>query len=149
MAQKQLNLFQIPSRFPAQFGAGPPQIVRRQRRMPDGGARAPDERVDYVFADGLVRGPESVALAQRPEQRPSGDLPGFEPAVENPFHPERDRHGADPPSLPLQVELHPALVAQLQVPDLQADELVAAQPAGNEQSKNSPVPNSNPGVALH
>ena len=65
-----------------------------------------------------------------------------EPAVEELFDPERDGHGAPASSLPLEVEQHPAVVAQLQMPHLEADQLVAAQPAGDQQRQHGPVANA-------
>ena len=46
VAEQQLDLLQIPARLPAQFRTRSPQIVRRQRRVPDGRPALPNERID-------------------------------------------------------------------------------------------------------
>ena len=46
VTEQQLDLLQIPARLPAQFRTRSPQIVRRQRRVPDGRPALPNERID-------------------------------------------------------------------------------------------------------
>src|SRR5664279_5080589 len=59
--------------------------------------------------------------------------------IEELFDPERDWHGADASSLPFEIEQHPALLPQLQMPHLQADQFVAPQPARHQQSEQGAI----------
>ena len=70
--------------------------------MADGRAGLTHERVHQILAHRFC-GAEFPAFAQRAEQRAMRNLTLGEPTIEELFDPERDGHGANPSSLPLDV----------------------------------------------
>ncbi len=96
--------------------------------MADRRARLADQCVNRVFTQRLRRA-QFATFAHDAEQRPFGNRTGREPGVKKTFHPMRHGHGPAPSSLPQKIQQHPALVTELQVTHLQADELVATQRA--------------------
>ena len=104
---------------------------------PDLFRAALDDRPDRPVAQGQLA--QLSGLRDRPKQRPIGDAGGLSPAVDALLDPERHGNGTDAPSLPHQVDDRRPALALDDLLELQLGELLAAQPAADQERQQGVV----------
>ena len=145
MAERELDLFDGGVALVGQLGEGAPQIVGGDLyvqlfSIPD------HDGEDRLRRHSPPR--HAAALVDWPQQPPGGDAGGGGPAVDRGLGPGGHRHGADPLSLPRQVEQDPARVPLLDRRDFERGEFFAPQAAAEEDGQQRPVAFSPQGIAV-
>ena len=91
---------------------------------------------------------DAIALVDGAQQPAARDAGSQHPFVDGQFGPGRHGHGADALAFADQVDEHPAGVALLDVIDREPRQLLAAQAAAEEQTKQNPIAFSPVGRAV-
>jgi hypothetical protein len=138
MAEEKLDLLQLPARLPAQFGAGPAQVVRRELAQIGGLGITHHQAPDCLFVPDLGSH-DDIALVHGPEDAAGGNSGSAQPGVDPGLDPRRHGHGPYPVPLAGHVRQHPPSLALLEIFDVDAEELRAAQAAPEEHSQDGPV----------
>src|SRR5271155_3850386 len=128
MPKQKLDLFEVPARLAAELGAGPPQVVGPEALDPDLLRRLLDDRPNGPVAQGIA---DLSALRDRPQQPAVLDSGGAHPGVDPLLDPDRDRDRPDPPSLPCQIDEHPAALSELDRLDIEGGQLLPAKSAAD------------------
>jgi len=131
MPQKELDLFELPSRSVAEAGASAAQIVRCQvlhadlfcrilHDVPDGFLGHAFSQDPPIFVTRRKILPRSIPEAFNQTRNSSVTQPG-------------DRNGANVPSLTLQIDNSPAFLPLFEMFNFEANAFVATQTAGKQQ----------------
>ena len=137
VSEQELDLFQIPTRFAAQFCASPAQVMGAEVLNPDLLGATFDDRPDRPVAQGQLA--QLAGLRDRSQQRPVGDTGTLSPAIDALLHPDRHRNRTDAPSLPYQIDDRRPALALDDLFELQLGELLAAQAAADQEGEECVV----------
>src|SRR5271170_7455756 len=129
MPQQKFNLFEVAARLPAELGAGAAEVVGPEALDPNLFRRLLDDRPDRPIAQAVA---DLSALRDRPQQQAVLDFGRAHPGVDSLLDPDRDRDGANPPSLPCEIGEHPAAFPELYGLDIECGQLLPAEGAADQ-----------------
>jgi hypothetical protein len=136
VAERQLDLLNGHFALVGEFGEGAAYVVRRELEA-DVLCSFRDDQIDSLRGKRLPC--HAADLVYCPEQSSFANSYGGRPLIDRHFRPSRDRHGADPLSLPDEVDDNPASLPLLKMGDLDRNNLFPPQSDADEQSKQSAI----------
>jgi hypothetical protein len=110
VSQQELDLFEIPTAFPAEFGAGPAKVMGSEVLDSDLPGRLLHHRPHRPVTQARSH---LAAFRDTPQESPLFDVGGRHPGIDALFDPERDGDRSDAPSLAFEVSQHPAVFPEL------------------------------------